>query len=95
MKITLMNEGVMACRLHGIHKKIERGSSGDALKQIKETMDLLTHVYENEMEAGLTKYFHSMLQKMIVDIALDHNDMANERLRHMLFTISMVCTSVC
>lgn len=89
MKITLMNEGVMACRLYGIHKKIERGSSGDALKLIKETMDLLTEVYENEMEEGLTKYFHTMLQKMIVDIALDHHSMAQERLRHMIFTNNM------
>lgn len=84
----------MECRLYGITRKLQKGDDAGALMMIKETMDLLMTVYENEMTLQLTQYFYTMLQRMIIDIAVNQHDMANERLKHMSFTNSM-CMGAC
>lgn len=66
--ITLVNEGVMKCRFHGIHSKLVRGDVDGAIAFTKETRNILRNAAENEMSEELTEYFDEMLERTVMEL---------------------------
>lgn len=84
-KITLINEGVMHCRLHGIYKKMLRNDMMNAVRMIKETIEIIDTAELNELSKDTTKYYRHSLVYLLMEVAVHFYEEAHDRLRNMAY----------
>lgn len=89
MQLTLINEGVMLCRIDGIIKKFARNDIPMADKMIKDTLYYMQHAVENEMSPDLTMYVFHTLTNMLNEVEMGCNMSAYNRARGLSFMMTM------
>lgn len=92
-KITLVNEGVMHCRMRGIYRRYLKNDIEGMKYMIKETLSIIDDAVENELDDEATDFYYEMLQRMLVEVAMKRYMSAQCRLRTMAYMYPLVALS--
>lgn len=86
-QITLMNDGVLMCRVGGIYNLIERKDYKKATEVINDTIKLFRTVVEKDIDRELEKYAVQNLYYALIKLATHHYVEAHKHITDVHFAI--------